>query len=362
MQEAEPACLERKVRETIEVVSGEAICDGTGEMTIKEVEAANLWPWQLLMLGITASWGCNFAVIKLALDTLGNSASAGSLFMAARFGLAALLLAPFLARASSRNVVIAGISVGTLCATGYGFQAASLAIGTAAGTSAFICSLQAVVVALLVARSTGVLAQPTVAAIVLAVAGVGCLELPSVLADGGGFALGDLIAFGQPVGFGASYVLLEKALADAAPEDALPLAALQCAVIAAASLAASSLSAGVLPTDLDWSLMLPHPDAEGGLLAQWAVPAAVLYTGVISTALTIWLQALVFANLPAVDASVILVSEPLWATMCAVLLLGDRVTAADYVGGALIMLALAVQNELVQLPGNDSSTDADSRP
>jgi len=315
----------------------------------KEQAEVNLWPWRFLMLGITASWGCNFAVIKLALDTLGDSASAGSLFMAARFGLAALLLAPALFKASSRSVVEAGAAVGMLCAAGYGCQAASLAMGTAAGTSAFICSLQAVVVALLVSHSTGVVERRTMLAIVLAVAGVGCLELPSVLADGGGFALADLLSFGQPLGFGASYVVLEKAAADATDDDALPLAALQCAVIAAGSLLASSAAAGAWPSELDWSLMLPHAEAANGVLAQWAVPGAVLYTGVISTALTIWLQALVFAKLPAVDASIMITTEPLWAALCAVLLLGDTLTAANYVGGALILSALAAQNGL--LPG-----------
>ena len=79
------------------------------------------------------------------------------------------------------------------------------------------------------------------------------------------------------------------------------------------------------------------------------MPGAVLYTGVISTALTIWLQALVFAKLPALDASLMITTEPLWAAGCAVLLLGDTLTAANYVGGGLILAALAVQNGLVEL-------------
>ena len=45
----------------------------------------------------------DFVVIKL--DTLSNEPAAGSRFMAARFGLAALLLAPFLGRSSSAAVV-----------------------------------------------------------------------------------------------------------------------------------------------------------------------------------------------------------------------------------------------------------------
>jgi len=320
----------------------------------------NLWLWRALMLAITASWGCNFAVIKLALDSLGDSASAGSLFMAARFGLSALILSPFVLRASSRPVVEAGLSIGALCVAGYACQALSLAMGSAAGTSAFICSLQSVVVALLAARATGFVAPRTWAAIALAVAGVGCLELPQVLAEGGGVCLGDVVAFGQPLGFGASYIVLEQAASDATEEDALPLAALQCLVIGLFGLLASSAAAGQAPLDLDWGLMLPNMEASG-LLEQWAVPGAVLYTGVVSTALTMWLQAKVFANLPALDASLVLTTEPLWAALCAVLLLGDTLTTSNYVGGALILTALAVQNELLpSLSSEDEEAREDS--
>ncbi|KAL3930558.1 MAG: hypothetical protein SGPRY_001488 [Prymnesium sp.] len=316
---------------------------------------ANLWLWRGLMLAITISWGCNFAVIKLALDSLGDSASASAIFMAARFGVASLLMAPFVFRASSKEVLTAGFTVGALCAAGYMCQTASLAMGTAAGTSAFLCSLQSVVVALLVARHTGVVEKKTWTAIALAVAGVGCLELPSVVANGGGFCVGDLVAFGQPIGFGASYVVLERAASQSTDEDALPLAAFQCFVIGATTLIASSVIGGQSPLDLDWELMLPNLDPSLGLLEQWAVPGAVLYTGVISTALTIWLQAKVFANLPALDASLVLTTEPLWAALCAVLLLGDTLTTENYVGGALILGSLAVQNGLL----SSLSTDKD---
>ena len=135
------------------------------------------------------------------------------------------MLTPFLASASSKEVVLAGARVGGLCALGYASQAAALGMGSPPGTTAFICSLQSVVVALMAARSTGVAPQTWVA-IGLSVAGVGCLELPSVLpsvlhaAEAGAgaaaspFHLGDVLAFGQPIGFGLSYVVLEEAMAE----------------------------------------------------------------------------------------------------------------------------------------------------
>jgi drug/metabolite transporter (DMT)-like permease len=251
---------------------------------------------------------------------------------------------PFLASASNRQAIVAGVQVGGLCALGYAAQALALGMGTSPGTAAFICSLQSVVVALMAARSSGVAVQ-TWLAVALSVAGVGCLELPSVLAagDGGvtGPCIGDLIAFGQPLGFGLSYVVLEKGMKEN-PEDELPLAALQCAVVALAAVAAASAHGGVSPWQLDWGHLIPHA-AIGEVLSfeqQWGVPIAVLYTGVISTALTIWLCNSVFKRLPATDASIILASEPLWATGFAALLLHAPLTASTFAGGGLILFAL----------------------
>jgi drug/metabolite transporter (DMT)-like permease len=72
------------------------------------------------------------------------------------------------------------------------------------------------------------------------------------------------------------------------------------------------------------------------------VLAAVAFSGLVATSLTIWLQSIVFARLPAMEASIILTSEPLWATLFAVLLVGERVGLLEGVGGALIIAACVV--------------------
>lgn len=72
-------------------------------------------------------------------------------------------------------------------------------------------------------------------------------------------------------------------------------------------------------------------------------------------------QAIIFKHLPAVDASVILSSEPLWAAGFATILLGDVVTPNTLVGGALIVAALAVNEELLALP-SDTDAEAGSTP
>jgi len=304
-----------------------------------EEEDGMLWAWQLGLLAITACWGANFATTKFALDALGDVEGGGALFVAGRFVVGAAALLPFVFSSSSAAAVRAGAQVGALCAFGYAAQSIALSMGSCAGSCAFICSLQSVVVAVAASAFSGNHVQArTWAAIALSVTGVGCLELPSLLdaTAGAGPAVGisDLIAFGQPLGFGLSYVVLEQAMAEH-PDDELPLAALQCAVIAAAAVGAASLSSDAAPWTLPWEALLPRTDGTG-----WGVTLALGYTSLISTALTIWLQAKVFKRVPSTDASLILASEPLWATGFAVALLGDSVQPTAALGGALILAAL----------------------
>merc|ERR1719420_241045 len=88
----------------------------------------------------------------------------------------------------------------------------------------------------------------------------------------------------------------------------------------------------IAPWDLSWGHLLGAPE----------VVAAIAFSGIIATSLTIWLQSIVFSRLPAMEASIILTSEPLWATIAAVLLLGERVGLLEGVGGALIIAACVV--------------------
>lgn len=334
----------------------------------ESVDDADLWPWRMLLLGICVAWGANFAIVKEAADSLGNAAEALTLFTAARFALGFALLSPFLLKTSSCAVFVTGGTVGILTTLGYAAQVASVGMGTQAGTAAFICSLNAVVVALLIGQKTGFVSNRTWWAIGLSVLGVGCLELPAVIGGGEGVCMGDLVAFGQPLGFGASYVLLEQALTDH-PEDELPLAALQVLTTCLAALAAASCAYGAPLWALPWGELLPHTlvaatvateagatDAAAAAVsssfsiapaADWSVAAPLLYSGVVTSALTIWLQMIVFSKLPAVDASLLLTTEPLWAALAAVLLLGDVLGMNDFAGGALIVLALCVNQGLI---------------
>ena len=245
---------------------------------------------------------------------------------------------PWLISSSSKEAAIAGAKVGALYAVGYGAQAAALAHGFPAANAAFVCSLQCVAVALLAKGQTP---PRTIVGLILAISGVACLELLG--ANGGEFdPVGLALALGQPLAFGASYVELERATRDH-PDDALAMTALQCLAIFGAGVGALAALEGFDGAMTDVLATVQHLDAP--------LAASVAWTGVVSTSFTIWLCTEAFKHLPSVDASLILTSEPLWAALVAAALLGERFSAGDALGGLLIVLAVAVNDELIRVPG-----------
>merc|ERR1719247_70850 len=325
------------------------VADAVGEvlaeaaLSIPEDEEESSLAWKGAMLFVTVAWATNFAVTAYACSIIGESTSLGAseaaaVFVVLRFAAAALSTLPWLVASSSKEAAVAGAKVGALYAVGYGAQAAALAHGFPAANAAFVCSLQCVAVALLAKGQTP---PRTIVGLVLAISGVACLELLG--ANGGDFdPVGLALALGQPLAFGASYVELERATRDH-PDDALAMTALQCLAIFGAGVGALAAMEGFDGALSDVLATLQHLDAP--------LAASVAWTGVISTSFTIWLCTEAFKHLPSVDASLILTSEPLWAALVAAALLGERFSAGDALGGLLIVLAVAVNDELIRVPG-----------
>ncbi|KAJ8606507.1 hypothetical protein CTAYLR_005907 [Chrysophaeum taylorii] len=292
-------------------------------------------PWKAAIVGITVCWGGNFAVIKHAMGALSDqSEAAAALLVATRFVVASIALLPFLVGAR-KEVLSTGFRIGLWCALGYAAQAYALHAGAMASTTAFECSLQSVVVAAwsIFAGSGGDCRRP-LAAVALAVAGVGMLTLsPDVHLSG----WGEVVALGQAVGFGASYVEL-GAVMDEEPDAALPLAAAQCVAIAAVSVVAAGFAT-------DWHLL--ETPFWGEAIHSPSTLASIAWLSVVSTAFTIWLQAVAFKQVSPSDASIILTSEPLWAALFAFALLGETFTFTQALGGAAIFGACALNDGLL---------------
>lgn len=306
-------------------------------------EESSTLAWKGVMLFVTIAWATNFAITAytcadIAASTGLGASQAAAVFVVLRFATAALSTLPWLISSSSKEAALAGAKVGALYAIGYGAQAAALAHGFPAANAAFVCSLQCVAVALI---SKGSPPPKTIMGLMLAISGVACLELLG--ANGGDFdPAGLALALGQPLAFGASYVELEKATRNH-PDDALAMTALQCLAILGAGVGALAAMEGADGALADVVTTWQHLDAP--------LAASVAWTGVVSTSFTIWLCTQAFRRLSSVDASLILTSEPLWAAVVAAALLGERFSAGDALGGLLILLAVAVNDELIRVPG-----------
>ena len=176
----------------------------------------------------------------------------------------------------------------------------------------------------------------------VAVIGVAIVELKGA---GGAPTIGDALSFAQPIGFGTGYLILESLMAKK-PEAALPVSAIKLSVVAIASfvlfevsplLAQYQQNGGLVGADLGLTIpnlspILESPVALGG----------ILYTGLVTTALALWVESIAFAKVPATDASLILTTEPLFAAGCGAIALGETFGSSDYVGAALIIGACAL--------------------
>lgn len=83
---------------------------------------------------------------------------------------------------------------------------------------------------------------------------------------------------------------------------------------------------------------LPWVLAEG---EAWGPVAwgAVLYLGVVATALTTWLQTWGQRHVPAPQAAILYTLEPVWAAFFAYLALGERLSPSGLLGALLVLLA-----------------------
>jgi drug/metabolite transporter (DMT)-like permease len=260
---------------------------------------------------VTVIWGTTFVVVKETLAVLPVP-----LLLALRFSVAAACFAwvPF-QRAAVRPALILGL----LAFAGFGTQTLGLDL-TSASKAAFITGLS-VVLTPMVAAAWLRAAVPgrAWAAAVVAVAGLGLMTLRG--GDVAGVNGGDLWVLGTALAY-ALYIVYLGRVADAAP--ALALAGMQHLPMAA----------------LAWAWAIPHtdrlPDVPAGAYL------AVLYLAVVCTAVIAVAQVYAQRVVPAHLAALIFVLEPVFAALFAYLLLGERLGPLGWVGGGLVVAAMAI--------------------
>lgn len=263
----------------------------------------------LLLIMAAAVWGVSFVVVKEVL-----SVSSPLLFVALRFTLATLVLAPFvgLRQRFSAGELRAGVVLTLLLASGFATQAVGLQYTTPA-RSAFIVALSSVlapIVAVVAVRHR--MNALGVGALVVAGVGIYFLTNPS----GGGLNRGDLWTLITAVVFGGHIV------------------------------AVSEFSKRFDARRLVW-LQLPGTAVGAGLAAalfeplrlSWTAPliGALVFTAVFSTALALIWQMRAQRHMSSMRASLLLCFEPIFATLTSWLYWGEHLSAAQVLGGALII-------------------------
>ena len=273
----------------------------------------------LLLITATAVWGVSFVVVKDAL-----TAASPLLFLAVRFTLATIVLAPLvnLRDGFSRAELQAGALLTLLLASGFATQAYGLQYTTPA-RSAFIVAMSSALapfIALVVLRHrTGWMVL-----LALIIAGVGIYFLTSP--DAGGLNRGDLWTLVTSVVFGGHIVAVSEF---SKRFDAQRMVWLQLPGTAIGTLIAALLLERLR---FDWSLSLG---------------AALLFLGVMSTAVALVWQMRAQREMSSARASLIFCFEPVFAALTSWWFWGETFSRGQAAGAGLIFagMVLAVFGE-----------------
>mmetsp|Transcript_24970 Transcript_24970/g.39209 ORF Transcript_24970/g.39209 Transcript_24970/m.39209 type:complete len:948 (-) Transcript_24970:402-3245(-) len=248
-----------------------------------------------VLLVVAALYGTNYGSIKIMQRAL-RPADASF----CRFSVAFAVLCPFLFSAP-KAMIRPGLDIGCWVALGYAVQGVGLQT-TDASTSAFFCSLAVIICPLLDAVSGKPVPATTWASVMLAVIGVAILELSSESA----FSYGDAWSLLQPLGFGVGFWKIEKVMKKF-PGKGKQLTALQLLVVWLTGAAWSCVESGGSP---DMSHIVDR-------LTSWEVMGAVVWTGCVTTAMTVMLQTTSLGVLSSTETSVLYSTEPVWAALFA---------------------------------------------
>ena len=295
------------------------------ESTAPAVEKHS-WPAAFALVAVTVVWGTTFIVNA---EVLGREPPLA--YVAARFVLAALILnAATVSRGVTPRLWRDSLGMGVLLALGMGAQIVGQT-ETSASKTAFITGLSVVltpVVALFRTRRAPGLA--VLAGVALATGGFALLSWPT---DGGGINRGDLMVLACAIFFAIYFVENEIR----SPRHDAPLYTARQMIAAAATLAAASLFLRLLRPALAITRLEARPfSLDRGFIV------AVAYMTLFATIGTFTVQNWAQARISATRAAIVFALEPVWAAIFAAIVLGERLGARGYAGGALVVGGIVV--------------------
>mmetsp|Transcript_3336 Transcript_3336/g.5241 ORF Transcript_3336/g.5241 Transcript_3336/m.5241 type:complete len:563 (+) Transcript_3336:121-1809(+) len=307
-----------------------------------------VWIARLLVLISAALYGTNFTFVKILSESIPVGAGAAVRFSLASFATLYWLIQPvdtehedYEDNTFRLEVILAGLEVGMWNACGYVAQAVGLQT-TDASKSAFICSLAVVVVPILDALTGKHMPLNSIIGAIMALLGVSILEI----GDGDihsalSLSSGDLASLVQPLVFGMGFWRMEDAM-HKYPSEAPRLTAAQLFSVAVVSVSYCLLGGGgVDPPAL-------HQIVEW--VTDPSLLTALLWTGLVTTALTIYLETLALKTLSAAETTLLFSTEPLWGAAFATFMLSEKLGVGAAVGAALILGGIYVTNSPTAAP------------
>jgi drug/metabolite transporter (DMT)-like permease len=298
----------------------------------------------LLLLLVSFIWGSTFVLVKEAL----NDASP-LVLNSARMIIAAVLLAVFYRKkiaVLTRPALTAGVIVGIFLFLGYAFQTSGLRL-TTPSKSAFLTGTSSVLVPLLlVAIWRTHIHLWRVVGIILALAGLFLMTVPSGsvgLADFAKVNLGDILTIGCAFCFAFQIIFLGHA------SQRFPFE--QIAVLQVGT-------AAVLMTVS--APLLEHPHFH----ATPTVIIAILVTGILCTAVAFTIQSWAQQFTPATHTALILTTEPVFAWLTSFIYLKERLGARAGLGALMILAGVLVSELLghVEKPDEADTTSPEPQP
>ncbi len=278
--------------------------------------SSRLLPAGLLLL-IVAIWGWTFVIVKDAVTLYGVVP-----FLAVRFLIGALCLAPLGLRRGAAPTLRLGAAIGLVMGVAFLLQTLGLATSSASNTG-LITGLFVVFAPLANRLLFGVRISG------LCWIGIGLSLVGLALLTGAGgeaMRVGDLLTLGCAALFGLHVALLDRHARGRDP----------------VALATGQVSAAALLFTLVWLIQCP---------LAWPprnVWPALLLTGVLASAAAYLVQTYAQQRLRAEQTALIMLAEPLFAVLFGVWLHGDRFTTIQGLGGLLMVGAMVAAEVLAR--------------
>lgn len=280
-----------------------------------------------VLAAVTLVWGSSFVVVKNVLETAPPLA-----FLAVRFLLAALLLAPWVVRRrESAKFARDSLLLGALLALGMGAQVVGQ-VETTASKAAFITGLSTPLTPIYqVLRTRRLPRLENILGIVLASSGFFLLTFPG---GGGRINRGDVMVLGCAVAFAVYIVELSLR---AERHDSAALAGAQLWVVALLAAACSPLLRALPAAHLGIAAAETRPVPWNG-----AFLFGVAYLGSVGTVGTFLGQTWAQRFMSATHAAILFTIEPVFAALLAAWLLRERLGLRGGVGAALVLAGIVI--------------------